>query len=53
MAASERIFTALDSDRFRHPQSNSEWSLKTLVKGGGKIDSPYGDRNSRKTNRIN
>jgi hypothetical protein len=29
--SSERLHTAADSDRYRHPQSNSRWSLGTLL----------------------
>jgi hypothetical protein len=28
---SERLHLAVDSDRYRHPQLNSGWSLGTLV----------------------
>jgi hypothetical protein len=29
----ERLHPVADSDRYRHPQSNTEWSLGTLMEG--------------------
>jgi hypothetical protein len=31
MLSSERLHPGADSNRYRHPQPNSEWSLETLM----------------------
>jgi hypothetical protein len=34
--SSERLLPAADSDRYRHPQPNSRWSLRTYGRIGGR-----------------
>jgi hypothetical protein len=31
MLSSERFYSAADTNRYRHPQPNSGWSLRTLM----------------------
>jgi hypothetical protein len=45
--SSERLHLAADSDRCRHPQPNSGWSLgNSYGRIGGRIMGPEGDKNS-------
>jgi hypothetical protein len=53
MLSFERLHTAADLDRCRHPQPNSEWSLGTLGKLGRRIAAQKGIELHRKTNRAN
>jgi hypothetical protein len=47
MMSSDRLQSAAESDRYRHPQPNSRWSLDTLMeKIGERTSDPKGDRNS-------
>jgi hypothetical protein len=41
--SSERLHPAADSDRYRHPQPNDEWSLGILMKElGEELRTPKG-----------
>ena len=55
MLSSERLHPAADSDRYRHPQPNSGWSLGTLMEEE-QAEGPQSLRGQelyRKTNKVN
>ena len=45
MLSSERLHSAADSDRYRHPEPNSGWSLGTHARIGERTAGPKGNRN--------
>jgi hypothetical protein len=45
MLSSERLHPAVDSDRYKHPEPDSEWSLETLMEEWEGLG-PNGDRSS-------
>jgi hypothetical protein len=54
MLSSEKLHPATDSDRYRHPQPNSGWSLGTLMgKQEERLKAQKGIGSPQKINRVN